>query len=155
MKTNYDPFSPENLAQIRAKQQNRPTPQSQAEANENDGQKPPERKGKPPKKRSIDFLQLDIALLRKLGEVNAPCNVWLMVSALSEAWFATGVCNRHLNPFPLSIVDAQRWGLDRRRKHEALKFLARACLIEVDRSAPKNPSVTLCWKTERQAKASV
>ena len=68
-----------------------------------------------------------------------------MVCALQEAWFTTGIYSQHPNPFPLSAVDAQKWGLNRWQKTRALQFLTQTRLIHLDRSDPLQPTVTLAW----------
>jgi hypothetical protein len=113
-------------------------------------------KGKPqPRKESkVGFLKLSLAFLHKLKQENANGDVYATVWALSVAWFTTGIHTQHPNPFPLSTVDTRSWGLDRRRKHEALKFLIRVRLIDVDRRDPKNPLVTIAWEPQYPPQAS-
>ena len=106
-----------------------------------DGKKKPH----PEKESKAGFLKLSIPLWRKLVDDKAGRNVWAMVGALYEAWFTTGLHLQHPNPFPLARVDVKRWGLDRRQKHFALKFLAQIRLVDIDRSNPENPMVTLAW----------
>jgi hypothetical protein len=93
----------------------------------------------------VDFLQFSIPLLLTLCNAKAHCTIWAMVCALSEAWFSTGLNGQHLNPFPLSRMNASKWGLDRNRKWHALEFLTRIRLIRVDRSDPQNVTVTIFW----------
>jgi len=69
-----------------------------------------------------------------------------MVCALTETWFNIGFHEHHPNPFPLRFCEATKWGLTRKQKSRALQFLIRIQLIEVDRSGPQNPSVTLTWE---------
>jgi len=110
-------------------------------ARQRDGSKGP-RSHKPPK---VGFLQFSIPFLLRLRLEKAPCIVWTMVWALSEAWFITGLGSEHLNPFPLAAIDTEKWKLPRNRKSQALRFLERTRLIKVDRSEPRNPKVTLSW----------
>jgi len=110
-------------------------------AQRRNGSKSP-KKRKPPEAR---FLQFSIPLLLTLGNAEAPCFVWAMVWALSEAWFTSGIGKKHLNPFPLSIVDIKKWRLHRRQKSRALQFLAKRQLIKIDRTEPGNPKVKLAW----------
>ena len=145
MKTDYEPFSADNLARVRAKQQMGSTVNTDGDDTRKSGQKPPAKKQEPHKQRKIEFLKLDIIPLRKLAHTNARRIAWAMFYALSEAWFTTGICTRHLNPFPLSVVDTKRWGLNRSQKFLALRFLVKNQFIEIDRSDPKTPLVTLLW----------
>ena len=144
VKTDYDSFSEENLARVRAKQ--RTSVHSPAEgASIKNRENPPDKQRKLRKRPEVEFLKLDLVLLHKLRRVNAPCIASAMVYALSEAWFRTGICSKHLNPFPLLAVDTKKWELDRSQKMRALHFLVRNRFINVDRSDPSNPFVTLLW----------
>jgi hypothetical protein len=115
-----------------------------------DGNKKP----RPKKESKVGFLKFDVPFLHKLIDDKAGRAVWAMVCALQEAWFTTGIYSQHLNPFPLSAVEMERWGLKYRiQKHRALEFLIRTRLINVDRRDPKNPLVTLAWVPLYQPKA--
>jgi hypothetical protein len=94
---------------------------------------------------ALKFYKLPAQLDRDL--INAKTNwaVWAMVRALYEAWFAGGYPN-HPNPFPLRLCDTKKWGLSRMQKHRSLEFLVKTGWILVDKSDPKNPSVTLTWQ---------
>jgi hypothetical protein len=142
MKTDYDPFSEETFARVRAKQQSRRISTTYGQSN---GEKTAAEKREPRKKRNIEFLQLDLVLLHKLRRKNARCIVWVMVYALSEAWFSSGVTTHHDNPFPLAKVDTKSWELSRSQKYRALQFLIQNGFIDIDRSDPKSPFVTLLW----------
>jgi hypothetical protein len=148
MSADYNPFSAETLAQVRAKQA-RAKPQFDGGEAQNSDQKtppPPSKKEAPrAKERKIEFLKLDLAPLSRLAHRDAPGTAWKMFCALSEAWFGTGICMRHLNPFPLSIVNTQKWSLSRMQKSRALRFLAQNRFIAIDRREPENPLVTLLW----------
>jgi hypothetical protein len=145
MKTDYDPFSEDNLARVRAKQQTRTTTPAEEASIKNNGKKPRDKQRKSPKKSGIEFLKLDPITLRKLAHTHARWIAWTTFFALSEAWFTSGICTGHLNPFPLSTVDTKKWGLNRMQKFRALRFLMKNHFIAIDRSDPKNPSVTLLW----------
>jgi hypothetical protein len=145
MKTDYDPFSLENLARVRAKQQTRSSVHTDEEGIQKNGQKPPAKKPESRKGPEIEFLKLDLIPLRKLAHTNARGIAWAMFCALSEAWFTTGIGTRHLNPFPLSAVETKKWGLNRSQKFLALRFLTKNRFIEIDRSDPKTPLATLLW----------
>ena len=143
MKTDYDPFSEENLARVRAKQLSRSGTQRSREILQKNGQKPPTQK--PRKEPEIDFLAVNLALWHKLVDNNAGRSEWAMVGALCEAWFRAGVPRKHLNPFPLSAANTEKWSLTRKQRSRALQFLNQAHLISIDRTDPKNPRITLNW----------
>ena len=145
MKTDCDPFSEENLAQVRAKQQTHPRTELKSESPKKNGQKSSPQRRESRKGRKIEFLKVDIIPLRKLAHTHARGITWGMFCALSETWFTTGICTRHLNPFPLSAVDTKAWGLNRMQKFHALRFLVQNHFITIDRGDPKNPLVTLLW----------
>src|ERR1700757_320310 len=77
---------------------------------------------------ALEFLNLPMSLLQKLAVAKAGWATWVMVCALHEAWFTTGVHCNHPNPLPISRVDASRWPLTRKQKSRALQFLARTDL---------------------------
>jgi hypothetical protein len=141
MKAEYDPFSEENLAQIRARQQTHARTEAKSEAHQKNRQK----KRKSRNGRGVEFLKLDLIPLLRLSHKEARGVGWRMFFALSEAWFTTGICTKHLNPFPLSLVDTKKWNLNRSQKSDALQFLIQADFIKLDRSNRKNPVVTLLW----------
>jgi len=97
------------------------------------------------KKSNAEFIQISMGLCHKLADEKASWVARALVDALTETWFNTGRHNRHLNPFPLELCDTRKWGLSRMQKSRALKFLAKAKLIAVDRRDPKEPWVTLAW----------
>jgi hypothetical protein len=100
----------------------------------------------PKRDSKIGFLKFDVPFLHKLIDDKAGRAVWAMVCALQEAWFTTGIYSRHPNPFPLSVVDMERWGFKHRtKKRRALEFLIRTRLINLDRRDPRKPLVTLAW----------
>ena len=141
MKAEYDAFSEENLAQVRAKHQTHPQTKAKSEPHQKNRQK--RREGR--KGRKIEFLKVDLIPLHKLAHTHARGITWGMFCALSETWFRTGICTRHLNPFLLSAVDTKGWGLSRMQKFHALQFLVKNHFITIDRTDPKNPLVTLLW----------
>jgi hypothetical protein len=97
------------------------------------------------KESNAEFIQHSLALCHKLAHEKASGTARTLVDALTETWFNTGRHNRHLNPFPLELCDAGKWGLTRMQKSRALRFLVRVKLIAVDRRNPKEPFVTLAW----------
>lgn len=99
----------------------------------------------PSRSRKAGFLQFSTVFLLRLRLEKAPCIVWAMVWALSEAWFTAGLHGQHPNPFPLARVDTQKWRLDRWQKRRALQFLVKRRLVELDRTDPQNPKVSLAW----------
>jgi hypothetical protein len=102
-------------------------------------------KPRPNKETKVGFLKFDVPFLHKLIDDKASRAVWAMVFALQEAWFTTGIYSQHPNPFPLAKTNPARWRLNKQQKYQALKFLTKVRLIDVDRSDPKNPLVTLAW----------
>ena len=107
-------------------------------------------KGKPrPRARKpLAFFRFSPSTMRKLIEIVGRGNSKILaaICALSEAWYRTGYHGEHDNPFPLSTVDAQSWGLRRQDLHRVLKILGHAGLIEVNRSNVKSPSVLINWE---------
>jgi len=58
---------------------------------------------------ALEFLNLPMSLLQILAVTKAGWATWVMVCALHEAWFTTGVHCNHPNPLPISRVNASRW----------------------------------------------
>ena len=112
------------------------------------------KKPRPRQETKVGFLKVDVALWHRLVEDKSGWKAWAMVGALYEAWFTTGIYSQHPNPFPLARTDSTRWGLNKQQKYQALKFLIRIRLIDVDRSDPKNPLVTLAWVPRYSPRAS-
>jgi hypothetical protein len=122
--------SPEQIRSIKA-----------AEAAKLDKRNPQSRKSRP-----IPFLKFRLPLWHKLVEQNAGRSVWAMVGALCEAWFKGGRPSKHPNPFPLSSVDTEKWGMVGYQRCRALQFLIQTHLVVVNRSDPQNPLITLTWE---------
>jgi hypothetical protein len=104
------------------------------------------RKSRLKKKPRIDFLKVSVALAHKLHDEGVSGSTWAMVMALTEAWYTTGFCSQHLNPFPLSVLDPKRWGFTRKQKSRTLQLLTRIHLIHIDRQELNNPQVTIAWE---------
>jgi hypothetical protein len=143
--TDYNPFSPENLARVRAKQlEERQQEAAKAVSVQNNGQRP-DAKRLPANTAKVEFLTFDLALLHRLHAAKANSAVYAMVWALSEAWFTTGFHQQHPNPLPLCRVNTAKWQLSRKQKSRALQFLTQIGLVQLDRSDPKKPLVRLAW----------
>jgi hypothetical protein len=66
-----------------------------------------------------------------------------MARVISEAWYRNGHHQSHANSFPLALCYTEKWGLSRSQKHRSLRFLIKLGWILVDRSDPKNPTITM------------
>lgn len=98
------------------------------------------------KQGKVKWYRLEASVLdQAFATADARRNAWSILAilmALFELWYTD---SNHRNPVALTSYNLQRFGLTRWQKYRALQILEGAKVIIVDRTAGKNPLITLTW----------